>query len=298
MFKKNVFVTGASGFIGSNLIKYLKYNTNINVKGISLGCNMEINRILYTDYNDVKWLKKKIENMNNVIVIHTAAHIPKSNKEYMSSKTLDINKKINDFITEVFNEIPVEKFIYFSSISVYGYGYKDLIGVTEDSELLIENSYAESKLYGEEKTLNNFNNCYILRLSAPYGHNKKRKSVLENMIEQALRDEEIAIYGEGNRTQDYIYIYDIWRVIYKLIHENIKVGVYNLASGHSCKMIDLAKTILNVLNSRSQIKFINKRESSSVSIRNDKLAKFLNMQFINIEEGLKRMYSSNYIKRL
>lgn len=296
MNKLDLYITGASGFIGNCLIKHFKKYDNINVIGISfLKKNLKTKEIIYTDYKDIRWLRANILNENS-IVIHTAAYIPKVSKDFFQRLTLDKNTQINKFICEAFLN-KVSKIIYFSSISVYGYGYKNLINVIEDSPLLIKDYYAQSKIEGEKYFLERYNkSVYILRLSSPYGKYEGRKNILESMINKAINGESIHIYGEGNRTQDFIHIDDICNVIYKLINNNISTGIYNLASGYPCTMAHLAEVIINSTNSKSKIQYVDKEERDFVEINNDKLKTETAIKFISLEIGIKRMVNILKIK--
>lgn len=289
----NVYITGATGFIGNSLLKALSKKKQYNVKGICLGTNQTKDDIIYTDYKDTHWLQNCITTDNNII-IHCAAYIPTRYDNFFDKETLRINNRINHFLCDVFSGMDVSQLFYFSSIAVYGYGYKDLNNVSENDPLFIIDYYAESKQAGEKQIANSFNNSYILRLSSPYGENKKRKSILEKTIDSAIKGENINIFGEGRRTQDFIYINDICEVIDRLISQKNEYGIYNLASGHACSMIDLANTAIKVFKSSSQIIRIEKEENNFVSVNNNKLKSLTSVEFDDISRGLQKLYENKY----
>lgn len=286
----DVYITGSSGFIANNLMKSLSKYKHLNITGISFGDNKRVNNILYTDYKNLNWIRDQIDLNKDIIVIHTAAYIPQNNTELLDKEILNINSVINNFIVNVFQGLNVKKFIYFSSIAVYGYGYKNLIDVRESEDLLIKNYYAEAKLSGEKMIKDRFGDVsIILRLSSPYGLNKKNRNILENIFLKVINGEKVYIYGEGKRSQDYIYIKDICDVIYKIIKLNIKSNIYNLASGHSFPLINITNKLINNLNSSSKIENLDLPETYSVSINNNKLKTVLDQRFYLPWEGLLEM---------
>lgn len=290
MTKVNVYVTGANGFIGKSLINYFDKVQEYNVIGISHSSKNYIdNGTIYSDYRDYKWLRDNVKEES--MLIHSAAYIPKKHEHYLSKEVFDINSHIDRFIVDTFNDF-VQKIIYISSISVYGNGYKELINITEESQISTFDYYSKSKLFGEELVHNNFHGKeFILRMSSPYGSGKNNISILEKTIIKAIGNENIEIYGKGNRTQDFVYISNICDVIYKFIKFNRCSGVYNLASGSSRTMLELTKIIIDIFKSNSQIIEINRQEAPSVFINNNKICKELNVSFLDLRNGIEKMYN-------
>lgn len=289
MKKINIYVTGANGFIGKYLINYFKKFDKYKVLGVShSNKNYFLNDIIYTDYKDIKWLENILRKSS--ILIHTAAYIPKEKGNYSNKETFHINSNIDKFITNAFLGF-ADKVIYFSSVAIYGYSYKDIINITEQSPVNILDYYSKSKLFGERVIRENYRNKeYILRLSSPYGIGKNNIGILEKTIYSAINNEQIEIYGSGNRTQDYIYISDICKVIHIIIDTKIENGVYNLASGMPCNMSQLIKIIIDTFKSNSNVLIINKNETPSISIDNAKICKKMNIEFLSVKEGIYDIY--------
>lgn len=286
-----IYVTGAGGFIGSNLIKFL--NENIKDKKIigihhSLENSITENKI-YSDYKNIKWLMDNI-NISNSILVHTAAYIPGNRDDFQKKETLDKNMEIDLFIKSCFEN--AKKIIYFSSIAVYGYGYKELEMVKETEQIILKDYYAKAKYEGELIFKNISSSC-ILRMSSPYGNYKKNKNILEKIIENSYKGKKIAIYGEGRRTQDYIYIDDILDIIYKIIKENI-CGIYNLASGTPTSIMEILKCLESVLNKKIEIEVLEIKEENFVSIDNRELSRKLGHEYISIYDGIKKIIQGEY----
>ncbi|WP_027624888.1 NAD-dependent epimerase/dehydratase family protein [Clostridium lundense] len=296
MEKRNIYITGANGFIGKSLINFFSNIDEVNVIGIShSSSNYVLDNIVYSDYKNIEWMRKVLKSKS--ILIHTAACIPKKQISNLTNELFETNTSIDRFIVKSFLNF-VDKFIYFSSISVYGYGHHDLINITEESSLYTLDDYSKSKLYGERLIHTYYKNKeFILRLSSPYGIGKSNIGILEDMIYKAIKNKDIEIYGNGVRTQDYVYISDICKVVYNIVMNNTKTGIYNLATGNSCKISELAKIIISVYKSSSKLLSIDKEESTSVHIQNKKICTEMNVNFVNIKEGIQHMYYSSMADR-
>ncbi len=148
-----ILITGASGFIGSELCN--RFSGQHDVLGIDTSKTHEIQNIALniSDITDYKNISKFVKSFNPDIVIHCAgiAHqkIGKlTHKEYIA---------VNSIATENIANIAVESnpsihFIFLSSISVYG-EKKNIEAITEDYEGKPSSDYALSKLDAEKRLM-------------------------------------------------------------------------------------------------------------------------------------------------
>jgi UDP-glucuronate decarboxylase len=80
--------------------------------------------------------------------------------------------------------------------------------------------------------------------------------VIPNFIHQALNDDEITIFGDGSQTRSFIYVVDEIEGILKFVHENKAIGeVINLGSNKEYTILEIAKLIKELTNSKSDIVF-------------------------------------------
>lgn len=283
-----IYITGANGFIGKELIRCFDDKfANKKIIGISYSENnyIEGNKI-YSDYKNTAWLKDNIE-IDNSIVIHTAAYIPNEREKFKEIETLEVNEKINSFVYECFKEC--KKIVYFSSVAVYGYGYKELQNIDENSEIILKDYYAKGKYSGEKLFGKLKKNC-ILRLTSPYGKSKKNKNILEKIVENVAKCNEIIIYGEGNRTQDFIYIKDVCEVIYRILKNDIS-GTFNLGSGNVVTMMDVIQIAEKIMKKSAKLVKLDIKEENFTSVNIDRLIEKTGYSFRNIEEGIEDMYN-------
>jgi UDP-glucuronate decarboxylase len=95
-------------------------------------------------------------------------------------------------------------------------------------------------------------NTYGTRMSLSDGR------VVSNFIVQALRNEDITIFGDGSQTRSFCYESDLVEGIYRLALSNSSViGPINLGNPVEFTMLELAKLVIKITNSRSKIVFHN-----------------------------------------
>lgn len=259
-------VIGSTGFIGRHLVKRL-IDDGWNVTGTSRSPSKYfIGKSRYKHFildvakkRDFKNIAEKFDCVFNVSV-----YIP-SNRDLALEKQecLTVNSIGTDNILHFVVESQIAFFVHSSSASVYGFPKR--IPVKEDDNLLPDNVYGVSKLAGEklcDKYLRLHNlSIAILRYPSVYGKGCKQNTVLPIFVNKALNNEEIILNGDGSRSQDFVYVDDV-------ISANVlaagkkKTGIFNIGSGHSTTMVELAEKIIKITKSKSKIIFDrNKQEN-------------------------------------
>ena len=128
-----------------------------------------------------------------------------------------------------------------------------------------------------------------LRFSNVYGsYSLHKKSLIHNAIKSKIFNKTLNINGDGHSKRDFIYVNDLFKIIFKLRYS--KTGTYNVASGKSYSIRNILDN-LNKLNFCPNLTFkkYNKGEVKIVRISNSKLNKKLkinNKYFTNIYNGL------------
>jgi UDP-glucuronate decarboxylase len=80
--------------------------------------------------------------------------------------------------------------------------------------------------------------------------------VVSNFIVQALKGEDITIYGDGSQTRSFCYVSDLIEGLIKMMNNTQKfIGPVNLGNPSERTIIDLAKNIIDKTNSKSKIIF-------------------------------------------
>lgn len=285
---KAIALLGATGFIGQEVLSYLQNKdetiyacskTGGEIGGISVD---SVDLMAYQEL--IGWLEwRDIDT-----VMYLSSVIPNSFQD-LNWSLLDQNLAMHKNILELWKDNAFH-LIYASGCTVYG---KDSPQPWKESNITMpENLYTISKLFGEVLLYKEYQNglpLTILRINAPYGVYNRRKTVVNIFIEQALKGENIFLHGTGEREQDFIYVKDVARA-FLLAYMQKKSGIYNIASGNSISMRDLAKKIVDLSVSDSKIKYsgaVDNQEGQKVSIDTSKAYNSLGFRpKYPLEEGL------------
>jgi len=141
----------------------------------------------------------------------------------------------------------------------------------------------------------------IARVFNTYGPNMALNDgrVISNFIIQALKGEDITIYGDGSQTRSFCYVSDLVLGLYKLMENGDFTGPVNLGNPNELSILDVAKKIVKMTNSTSSIVFKELPEDDPVRRRpNISLAKTrLDWEpVVNFDDGL--IKTMEYFKRV
>jgi UDP-glucose 4-epimerase len=297
----NILITGATGFIGSNICKEL-INTGYNVFGLSYSgrtqnisslSNCERFHLIKGDIRERETICHILESNNIKTVLHLASYIPQIDSLSDSSLCFDINVKgtLNVLRAAYLNS--VSKFIFSSSMSVYSQPPKYL-PVDEEHPTQPSTYYGKSKFWGELccNLYSKVMNIIILRYSGVYGKGQEKYRAIPTFINQALSNEPITIHGDGTQTSDFVYVKDVIQATLQALNKN-RSGIFNIGSGEEVSIKKLAKKIIVLCNSKTEITIENKNSERPFRFAYDisKAKKVLGYSPHPLEEGL-----SEYIR--
>lgn len=316
---KTVLVTGAAGFIGSNLTKSLlekgyrvvgidnfddTYETKFkkaHVEPFAKDKNFALHKV---DIRDLKKLRKIFEKEKPAYVVHLAAkvdtrHAVDTPHEYTS---VNIDGTLN--ILELCREYKVENLVAASSSSVYGNSprmpWKESetpgeplspYGATKQAMELLAYSYHH-----------NFDmNVTCLRYFNVYGENNRPIMVPYIWAKKILADEEIEISGDGSRKRDYTYVGDVVRATISAMEKPLGFEVINIGNNTPASLKELLNTFEKVIGKKAKVK---SRPSSKSSVETtyadvSKAKELLNWQpETSLEKGVERLVGWFKIERL
>ena len=254
----NILLTGANGFIGRNVCKYLK-NQGETVFGVDLHdesrceCDKYFSCDLSTEaVNDI------FENNKIDAVVHLASDM---RHEPYTVEVVRNNCVSMQRLLELSEKYEISAFVELSSLPVIGSPVTHPI--KEDHPLKPPTVYHVTKHAQEllaEYAFYTFGlRTVSLRICAPVGEGVNPKTIFPTFIRKALNNEDITLIGKGGRKQTYIHVNDIAQAIYKSINSKAQ-GVYNLASYNLISNYELAKKVIELTGSKSQIVFLDKED--------------------------------------
>ncbi|MCT7520062.1 NAD-dependent epimerase/dehydratase family protein [Aliarcobacter cryaerophilus] len=293
--KKILLLTGTTGFIGQNLLKFieLNYKNHYEIVLLSSAINENYKTVLHKNYTFNKQDFEKNGILKVDIVLHIGAFTPKSGIE-----ANDINKSnANIFNTKyLLDNLPnfPEKFIFLSTLDVYG-KVEEVI-----SEKILPNPitlYGWSKLYCE-KMIENWakgNNVIIqiLRVGHIYGKGEESyKKVIPITIQRLKEGNAPQIFGTGFEKRSFLHVDDVCSMILKSIKLVKYEGVINLCSAHSFTIKEIIDMLIEISAENLEINYIN-TENVGIDFEFDtlKMNKLLGYEKINMKDGLKDEYN-------
>ena len=226
-----IFITGGSGFIGRNLVEYLKPKYQVFApthKELEL-----LNESAVREYFN----RHKFD-----IVIHNAVRPGHRNAKDPSNQ---LYNNLRMFFNIVRNSDKFGKLIFLSSGAVYDVT-KPMVKVKEEDfdTYVPEDEHGFSK-YIIAKHIEKIDNVVELRIFGIFGkYEDYAIRFISNAICKTLFDLPITI--KQNRRFDYLYIEDLMPVINYFIESNPEHKVYNVTPDQSVELLDLAKMIKKI----------------------------------------------------
>lgn len=269
-----IFITGGCGFIGTHLKKsLLEMGHEITIFDNFSNSSREKKkkkqkkmRIIEGDIRNYDDISKSIE--GNELVIHLAAKISVTESIINPEETFDVNVKGSENVLRACKEHGVERIIGMSSAAIYGENKTPERKMRESDTSNPLSPYGESKVLMENTfkkiSENSKIQSVIVRLFNVYGKGQSDEyaGVISKFSDCIKNNTSLTVFGDGNQTRDFVAIEDFVEFIKKLVNKKFdkKFNIFNIGSGESLKIIDLAKLIIEIAGSKNQICFDKKRE--------------------------------------
>ncbi len=258
---KRILVTGAAGFIGSNLTHYL-LELGANVIGIDNFFNGRLENLDEAlNHKNFQFHKGDIRDFNFLldifkdidIIYHEAAFtsVPQSTKMPESCNDVNINGTLN--LLNASRKRDVEKIIFASSSAVYG--DTPTLPKKEEMPRIPISPYGVSKLTCESY-MQVFHQVYGLNtislryfnVFGPKQQDSPYSGVIAIWLGQIIRNECLIIFGDGNQSRDFTYIKDVIQANILAAENKLSGEIFNIGAGSPIKLLDLAKLMLKLTN--------------------------------------------------
>lgn len=298
---RNILVTGGAGFIASSLAEKLAKDPANNIvivdnlltgstDKLPQGENIRFNRCDVNNYAEISgvFFANRFD-----YVFHYAAVVG-------VQRTLDNPVKVLDDITGIRNVLElcrntgVKRVFFASSSEVYG----EPVEFPQNEDTTPLNSrlpYAIVKNVGEA-FLKSYRKEYglnytIFRFFNTYGPKQSRDFVISRFIAGALKNEPITIYGEGTQTRTFCFIDDNVDACYNAyVQDKFIDDVVNIGSDREVPIIDLARMIIRITGSSSEIIHLPALAEGDMTRRlpdTTKMRELLSRPVLPLEEGIR-----------
>ncbi|MEK6614586.1 MAG: NAD-dependent epimerase/dehydratase family protein, partial [Bacteroidota bacterium] len=135
----------------------------------------------------------------------------------------------------------------------------------------------------------------VFRFFNTYGPKQSRDFVISKFIVRSMKNFNVKIFGDGSQTRTFCYIDDNVEATIHAFEKNMFVNdVVNIGNDHEITILELAKTIINLTNSKSTIIHLPPLPEGDMTRRQPdatKMKQLLLHPFLPLEEGLKKIIS-------
>lgn len=294
---KTILITGAAGFIGSNVLDYLflKYPNFYfialdaltyagNLKNFSSKIqNSPRFRFEYADIRNATIVDNLVEQSD--IVVHFAAetHVTRSiydNVKFFETDVLGTQAVAN---AVYHHKKTVERFLHISTCEVYGSGMTKRMD--ESHPLNPHSPYAAAKAGADRLVYSYFVTYHIpsiiVRPFNIFGPKQHLEKAIPRFITSGILHEPLTVHGKGSSKRDYMHVSDVSKAIELLIHaplEKVIGETFNIGSGKAISIAEVAKYIAKYMKvPKSQIHYLKDRpgQVSTFACNYDKINKLL-----------------------
>ncbi len=312
---KKIVVTGGSGFIGSNLIKFLlkkkyfvinidclKYSANpYNTKNLNKNKNYAFFKLDLNNKNKIVKILKKYK-PEGIFNLAAETHVDRSIDNPYNFIHSNILGTYN-LLESILKYKKKIKLVHISTDEVYG---DVLVGRSDE-----EYPYKPSSPYSSSKaSSDHLVRAYIRTYKIPaiisnccnnYGPNQFPEKLIPKLIFNIINNKPLPIYGKGKNSREWMHVQDHCEALL-MIYIKGKIGEsYNIGSGVNIRNIDIAKKLLRIAKKKSskisekvKIKFIKDRPGHDFryALNNKKILKKLGWKTkISLHDGLLRTFN-------
>ena len=304
--RTRVLVTGGAGFIGSHLVDRLvkdSYDVRV-IDDLSTGRLDNISGHLSAgkvdfvkgDIRDASLVRKSLDGVSVVVHLAALTSVPFSVEN--PDLTFDVNLLGTLNLLRSSIKERVDRFIFVSSCAVCG--DPESLPVNEEARANPISPYAESKLVAERYCLGfderQLLRSVVLRLFNVYGPRQGMNDysgVITRFIEFSKQGLPLVIYGDGSQTRDFVNVHDIVEAVLASMKSSGAEGeVFNIGSGKSTSISELAKTVLELTGLDLEIRYEKSRAGDIKDSYADisKAKKFLGYEpKVSLRDGLRAL---------
>jgi nucleoside-diphosphate-sugar epimerase len=242
--KKNIFITGATGFLGVRLVEFLSKNKNL-----VLFCLIrdKKKKLLLPNKSNVKFVYGDINNKNlHLLVpkkIDTIFHLAALQRNSNYKLCYQVNVEGTRNIIKIAKHIKVKKIIFTSSVNTY---------------LINKGAYAKTKILAENELKNSKIPTIIFKPALIFGPND---AAIAKMLKFIVKLPVVPVIGDGKKLEQPIYIEEIIELMSLCINREVSGHeTYNAAGKDMVSFNNLLRILENALNKNKPPSFSNKKK--------------------------------------
>jgi len=305
---RRILVTGGAGFIGSNFVRMMLSEQPevlvVNLDKLTYAGNLENltgfldhpnHKFVKGDIGDGRLVERIIDEYRIDAIVNFAAesHVDRS----ITGAKVFIETNVTGTLTllEAARDKKLERFVQVSTDEVYGsLGPEGKF--TEETPLSPNSPYSASKAAADH-LVRAFGHTWgvkynITRCSNNYGPYQFPEKLIPLMINNALGNKDLPIYGDGLYVRDWLYVYDHCTAIWQVLQNAPRGEIYNVGGCNEKANLEVIELILKRLDKpKSLIKHVKDRPGHDrrYAIDASKIISELGWQpSVSFEEGINR----------
>ncbi len=263
MFSR-VLITGGSGFIGSNFVRYLlsaRPDTHIvNVDALSYSGNPENLRdvedhprytFVQADICDAEKIRPLVSETDALVHFAAESHVDRSildTRPFIRTNVLGTQTLLDAAVA-----CKLDRFVHISTDEVYGSLPLERreLRFSEDSSIRPNSPYAASKAASDmlvRAAHHTFGlNTSITRCSNNFGPYQFPEKVIPLFVTNLIEGKKVPLYGDGLNVRDWIHVEDHCEAILAVLERGKSGEVYNIGADNEQSNLELTRTILHIL---------------------------------------------------
>jgi UDP-glucose 4-epimerase len=285
---RRLVILGHTGFVGRRVQEYFAQRyPGLEVVGLS---SQEID---LTKPDQAARLAEHLDADTDVIMCSGIKSNYGSNLE-----TYGRNLAMAQNVCGVLSKNSVRRFVFFSSIAVYGVDKHD-VDITEQTPVMPDTHYGLAKYHSEGLFSLEFDqmkqsSLVIVRTPTIYGPNEKIIAPTPSgFLTTYLDGGQVNVWGDGSELREFLFIEDLVRLLDELLQGSFS-GVLNVSSGHGRSYQDAIDVIARLLNRDLVVNRRQRTKPKVDKVYNTALLQRLlpGFRFTPLEEGLTHMIAS------